>query len=930
MDADGEAKGIPEHSVSVSVIPCKQPSSAVLTPPSGLTGSGKSIASRHITSQILHLSSYTKSQRRVSDQINYLFTLLESFGHSKTPLNPSASQHVKYLELHFSSDGAVSGAKALPFGLNKSRLGRLRHDERSFHVFYQLLAGASPDERDALDLQDPSSYAVLAQSGCYRLPGGLFSDDAAQLGELRAAFASLGFKAKHVKSLFTLLTTILLLSNLTFVDHRGTGSLGMTSVDESARVEDRLLLSNIAGHLGVQPDELEAVLVNRTKWVRNDLCSMLLDANGAAAQRDGLMKDLYAILFTFVVEMANRKLAPSETAPELQIIQMDLPGYQTRTVERPQSGFGTAPLINASGQNGFDEFSVNYMNEVVHSYILKRAFEDDPSQRADGIKLPQVAVLDNAACVELLRGGLLGSSRLSRTPGGMMGLLSTVTDELNGEEREVARSDELLKQFNGSFARLASYVPHSGGAERSFGINHYSGPCIYDVSDFVERNNDVLDKQLVDLLRWSSDPFIAKLVSGPGLATEGHPMDANITVEAQVTVSPLRTPTPIVNPVRGAATGSVEWPIDNTIPQPVTTQLNATLSTLLSHMNQTRSWTVACIRPNDSGHPGSFDKRRVKSQVKSLMLPELASRTQVDYVADMPLSDFCARHGLNGGSHADAAQRFVESYGWTRGPDYEIGKSRIWFAWDAWKQQEDLIRRHEDSLRTGSVGETLAESEDEKRSLRLDVYGKPLDSSSEDLLLRRKLTEGTILSPNTPGDMDYKDFQETPDYPTNLRLYSDTKESITTPTYKEEDPLRGRPLSFNDGEGDGEMIVHEKKHHSTEVIATTPARRWWLRITWALTWWIPSFLLIKVGRMKRQDVRMAWREKVAIFIMILLMCGVVVFYIVGFGLLLCPDSAKAWNPSELAQHAGGDDYFAAIAGKVYDVSYSSSPRVVAS
>ncbi|WWC97629.1 hypothetical protein V866_004513 [Kwoniella sp. B9012] len=122
-----------------------------------------------------------------------------------------------------------------------------------------------------------------------------------------------------------------------------------------------------------------------------------------------------------------------------------------------------------------------------------------------------------------------------------------------------------------------------------------------------------------------------------------------------------------------------------------------------------------------------------------------------------------------------------------------------------------------------------------------------------------------------------------------------------------------------EAEADG-MIVKEKKKkvHATEVIATTRARRWWIRITWLLTWWVPSFLLVKLGKMKRQDVRMAWREKLAIFEMIILSCGIVLFYIIFFGRLLCPNSDKAWNTSELATHQGEDDYMAAIAGKVYD------------
>ncbi|WWD22641.1 hypothetical protein CI109_107134 [Kwoniella shandongensis] len=155
----------------------------------------------------------------------------------------------------------------------------------------------------------------------------------------------------------------------------------------------------------------------------------------------------------------------------------------------------------------------------------------------------------------------------------------------------------------------------------------------------------------------------------------------------------------------------------------------------------------------------------------------------------------------------------------------------------------------------------------------------------------------------------------------------DPNASSVWSSYDKPDPyadgdLKDKSLLNNqvDLESDG-MIVKEKtrkKIHATEVIATTRPRRWWIRITWLLTWWVPSFLLTKVGRMKRADVRMAWREKLAIFEMIILSCGIILFYIIVFGKLLCPDSDKAWNSSELAQHAGDDDYYAAIAGKVYE------------
>jgi len=126
----------------------------------------------------LRFSSHSKREAKLAELVKAFTSLLDSFGNAKTLMNPNASRHGRYFELHFNNRGRVSGAKALTYGLDKSRLNRLSHEERTYHVFYQLLAGATPTERDLFDLEDPSEYALLASSGTYRLPSGPFSDDA--------------------------------------------------------------------------------------------------------------------------------------------------------------------------------------------------------------------------------------------------------------------------------------------------------------------------------------------------------------------------------------------------------------------------------------------------------------------------------------------------------------------------------------------------------------------------------------------------------------------------------------------------------------------------------------------------------------------------------------------------------------------------------
>ncbi|KAJ1652074.1 hypothetical protein GGF38_005440, partial [Coemansia sp. RSA 25] len=73
------------------------------------------------------------------------------------------------------------------------------------------------------------------------------------------------------------------------------------------------------------------------------------------------------------------------------------------------------------------------------------------------------------------------------------------------------------------------------------------------------------------------------------------------------------------------------------------------------------------------------------------------------------------------------------------------------------------------------------------------------------------------------------------------------------------------------------------------------------------------------GRMQRPDVRMAWREKVAICIIILFIWCVLLFVIVGLGLLLCPRE-YVWTMDEVSGHNSEKDAYIAMRGRVYDVT----------
>ena len=612
----------------------------------GITGSGKTASAQLLVNQVLRLSSHSKRESRVADQIKALSPLLDSFGNAKTLMNPNASRHGRYLELHFTERGRISGAKVLTYGLEKSRVNRLTHEERTFHVFYQLLAGSTPEERDRFNLEDPSDYALLASSGCYRLPAGPFSDDSIAMEELRAAMKTLGFKPKHIASIFSLLVAILTLGNIQF----GEGD----ARDVSAYVSNPLVLDQAARLLGVSSEELGETLTNKTSYVRKELYTVMLNAAQSAAQRDSLVRDLYAILFAFVVETANHRIAPGsqDPPPATQIVLLDQAGFQTRGPGGTTSMMlgGAAPLVSAYGQNGFDEFCINFADEILHSYVVRNVFEDTVGYNAkllaDGISLPAVTTMDNSACIELLRGAQL-NERAHRKPSGILGAMNKACSAVKSGKGTDKRDEELLQDMATRFGSHGSYVANpqqtAGSSERHmFGINHYAGNVTYDADGFVEKDVDLLDAAFVTLLRNSKDPFVVKLMSGPSLAAERHSKDESIIVQTQVSSRPLRQATPIPAPDGTLPAAADEHPrLDPTKAYPVTTQINYNLSEIIYSLDRTRHWTVSCIRPNDSGSPNSFDKRRVKLQIRALLLPDLVVRRKADYVVDMEHSAFC-------------------------------------------------------------------------------------------------------------------------------------------------------------------------------------------------------------------------------------------------------------------------------------------------
>lgn len=162
---EADAKSLPELPPHVYVLSevafrgmlNEQTQQAILI--SGESGAGKTEAAKACVKYIVARSSAAQGGSANAEFIERCILeanpILEAFGNAKTLRNNNSSRFGKWTEIHFDAAGQIRTAKSTSYLLEKSRVVEHAAGERSYHVLYQLCAGLSKKERDALKLHEP-------------------------------------------------------------------------------------------------------------------------------------------------------------------------------------------------------------------------------------------------------------------------------------------------------------------------------------------------------------------------------------------------------------------------------------------------------------------------------------------------------------------------------------------------------------------------------------------------------------------------------------------------------------------------------------------------------------------------------------------------------------------------------------------------------
>ena len=579
---------------------------------SGESGAGKTETVKILLQDLASVQQQSRNSISMPDHKNIIVErvldsnpLLEAFGNAQTLRNDNSSRFGKYLQLQFDRPRMgtackLAGSKCEVYLLEKSRVTLHHPDERTYHIFYQLLAAPETTKAkiwDDLENTDNESFVYVGYSQTDTIEG---KTDGERFELTSKALELIGVKEETLLELWRAICVVLQLGNLTF-EPSGDG--------DGSQMADEDDLQGLSSLMGIPSESLTTALTIRNMKARSETFQVPLTAEKAKESADAFAKEIYAKTFLWLVRTINDATCAEKN-------------YNQKVAGNK---FGTIGLLDIFGfetfdVNRFEQLCINYANEKLQQKFTQDIFRSVQLEyEMEGIELEEITYDDNTDVLDLVEG--------------RMGLLAFLNEECvrpKGSDKTFVHKAQSMNSDNPCFFRDKHAPPNE------FGICHYAGKVVYDATNFVVKNMDTLPTDLQDCAKLSTNEIISNHLQNEAMM---NPLNSSGPGGGKAKKRP-----------KGAAAGGGAAAAtkqssygksrrsSNLVAETVFSKFKNQLVRLMDTLSETQTRYIRCIKPNKSKlpltmeHVSTVDQLRCAGVVAAVTISRSAFPNRLEHL----------------------------------------------------------------------------------------------------------------------------------------------------------------------------------------------------------------------------------------------------------------------------------------------------------